>query len=201
MKSPLMYQMTERDCGVVSVYNAISFLFDRDEMPLEFLNIMASYSIGCYDEEGNLSNKEFCDNILFFASSWIEDYAKEKHISLRTKHLLGRDVNLLEIRNCLLAGGSVSLKTKLNNKNHFVTITKMDNNFIYIFDPYYKTTESYSSQLGIEVILDKPFYYNRKVKIENFIQEKSGELMLGDEDNREAVLFYRKNAVMQREFT
>ena len=40
MKSPLQYQMSESDFGRVSLLNCISYLFDREEMPLEFVKIM-----------------------------------------------------------------------------------------------------------------------------------------------------------------
>ena len=199
MKSPLMYQMTETTTGDIAVYNCISYLFDREEMPSEFLNIMASYSVGCYDEDGNLSNKDFYDNFLFFASSWIADYAKEKHIPLSSRYLSGDDVNLLTIRNCLLAGGCVDLKTTRRGR-HYISITRMDDEYMYIFDPYFKPEGAYKPQNGIEVVLDRPFEYNRKVKIEKFIQENKSELNLGVKSEREAVFFYNNRAVLQREF-
>ena len=199
MKSPLMYQMTEETSGDVAVYNCISYLFEREEMPLEFLNMMASYSVSCYDEDGILSNKDFYENFLFFTSSWIDDYAKEKHIPLSSKYLSGDDVNLLTIRRCLIAGGCVDLKT-FRRGRHYVTITGMDDEYMFIFDPYFRPDESYRPQTGIEVVLDKPFEYNRKVKIEKFIEEHKAELCLGDKDDREAVFFYNNNAVLQREF-
>lgn len=199
MKSPLMYQQIEQSSGGITVLNCVSFLFDREEMPLEFFKIMASYSISCFDSEGNLTNSDFYDNLLLFASSWINKYAKEKHIPLSAKYLSGDNVNLLEIKKCLIAGGCVDLKT-YRRGNHFVTITKMDDEFIYIFDPYFREDGAYKQDSGIEIISNKPFYYNRKVRIEKFISEQKTELVLGATRSREAVLFYRNDAVLQREF-
>lgn len=200
MKSPLIYQMTEETCGDIAIFNCISFLFDREDMPLEFLNIMSSYASGCYDEDGKLSNKDFYENIMFFASSWIKDYAKEKHIQLRAVRLVKEDVNLLKIRNCILDGGCVDLKTTRRGNVHYVTVMHMDDEYMYIFDPYYKPSSAFNDNKNIEVILDKPFYYNRKVKIEYFVSEAKSELSLGTEHTREAILFYRDNAILQREF-
>ena len=199
MKSPLLYQLTEHTCGDTAIYNCISYLYDREEMPLEFLNIVASYSVGCYGEQGKPTNREFCDSFMFFASSWIDNYAKEKHIPLSSKYLSGDDVNLLTIRNCLLAGGCVDLKT-YRKGTHFITITKMDEEYMYIFDPYYCSLNSYKPNSGIEVVLDKPFEYNRKIRIEKFIQEAKSDLTLGAKPEREAIFFYKKNAILQREF-
>ena len=199
MKSPLMYQMIENSGGETAIYNCLSFLFERDELPLEFVKIMTSYATGCYDETGRLENREFCENLLFFAASWLSDYAKEKHIPLVAKYLTKDDVNLLEIRKCLLAGGCVDLKTERDGK-HYITITKMDDTYIYAFDSYYKPVGAFKPHLGVEVVNDKPFHYNRKILIEKFISEKPTEYTLGIENYREAILFYRNDAILEREF-
>ena len=199
MKSPLMYQLSEYNAGETAIFNCLSFLFDRNEMPLEFIKIMSSYSVGCYDDSGMLENGAFCDNLLFFAASWLEDYAKEKNIPLVAKYITADDVNLLEIRKCLLAGGCVDLKTEKNGK-HYITITKMDDRYIYAFDPYYKPVGEFKPAAGVEVVNDKPFLYNRKILIERFISEKSLEYTLGIEKYREAILFYRRDSIKEREF-
>lgn len=198
MKSPLMYQLAEKNSGEVAVFNCISFLFDREEMPLEFLKIMGSYGISCYDEDGLPGDATFCDNLLFFVSSWISDYAKEKRIPLVAKYLTKEDVNLLEIRKCLLVGGCVDLKTNRNGK-HYIAITKMDDEYIYAFDSFYKP-EIIKPASGVEVVNDKPFKYNRRIRIEKFISEKATEFSLGPENIREAVLFYRNDIIPEREF-
>ena len=199
MKSPLMYQLTESNAGETTIYNCISYLFDREEMPLEFVKIMSAYSVGCYDDLGRLENKTFCENLLFFTASWLSDYAKEKRIPLVAKYITKDDVNLLEIRKCLLAGGCVDLKTERKGK-HYITITKMDDMYIYAFDPYYKAAGAFAPVLGVEVVNDKPFIYNRKILIEKFISEKPLEYTLGIEKFREAILFYRTDSILEREF-
>ncbi len=198
MKSPLLYQVTEKTGGEVAVYNCLSFLFDREEMPLEFLKIMKSFAIGCYSEDGLVENNAFCDNMLFFAASWVSDYAKEKNIPLVAKFLSKDEVNLLEIRKCLLVGGCVDLKVSRNG-SHYITLTKMDDEYIYAFDPYYKPSILRPGP-GVEIVSDKPFHYNRKILIEKFISEKSAEFTLGPEISREAVLFYRNDIIPEREF-
>ena len=37
MKNPLHYQFSEYDCGPTTMQNAISFLFEREEIPPEIL--------------------------------------------------------------------------------------------------------------------------------------------------------------------
>lgn len=200
MKSPLIYQLTENNAGEIAIYNCLAYLFDREEIPLEFVKIMSSYALGCYDDMGNLGNKEFCENLLFFAASWLFDYAKEKHIPLVAKFVSRDDVNLLEIRKCLNSGGCIVLKTSYKGIKRYVTITKMDDVFMYMFDPYYINQSFVKSASGVEIVNNEPFAYNRKILIERFVSEKSLDYALGSEKNREAILFYRIDKTREREF-
>ena len=54
MKVPLRFQITEFDCGTVSLLNAFSYLFDRKEVPAELVKVIYSYTLDCYDEYGNI---------------------------------------------------------------------------------------------------------------------------------------------------
>ena len=52
MKNPLHYQLSEYDCGPTSMLNAISFLFEREEIPPEVIRNIMLYSLDCYNSEG-----------------------------------------------------------------------------------------------------------------------------------------------------
>ena len=52
MKNPLHYQFSEYDCGPTSMQNAISFLFEREEIPPEVLRNIMLYCLDCYSSEG-----------------------------------------------------------------------------------------------------------------------------------------------------
>ena len=48
MKNPLRYQMTEYDCGPSSMLNAVSVLFEREEIPPEILRSIMLYCLDCF---------------------------------------------------------------------------------------------------------------------------------------------------------
>ena len=54
MKVPLRFQVTEFDCGTISLLNAFSFLFEREEIPAALVKSIHKYTLDCYDEEGNI---------------------------------------------------------------------------------------------------------------------------------------------------
>lgn len=199
MKNPLMYQQTECDCGEIAIKNALSILYEREEMPLELVHILSSYSRGCYGEDGELLDNSFSKNILFFVASWVKDYANEKHISLTSKFLRNDEVDFQTIKRVLGVGGVVVLKT-FKRGTHFVTITSTSEDEVCIFDPLYMDSENSFAGVGVEVVNDKPFEYNRKIKIEEFQKENKTGLCLGAEESREALVLIRENAILQREF-
>ena len=52
MHSPLRYQLTNYDCGPTTMLNAVSFLFDREDIPPEIVRNVMLYSLDCYSAEG-----------------------------------------------------------------------------------------------------------------------------------------------------
>ena len=49
MKVPLRFQITEFDCGSVSLLNAFSYLFDREDIPALLVKEVHKYTLNCYD--------------------------------------------------------------------------------------------------------------------------------------------------------
>ena len=52
MKTPLHYQMTEYDCGPITVMNAIIYLFDREQIPPDLIRNIMLYCLDGYGAEG-----------------------------------------------------------------------------------------------------------------------------------------------------
>lgn len=45
MKSPLRYQISDYDCGPTSMLNAVSFLFEREQIPPELIRNIMLFSL------------------------------------------------------------------------------------------------------------------------------------------------------------
>lgn len=191
MKTPLRYQITEFDCGSVSLDNCITYLFKREEIPAELIKAINSYTLDCYDEFGNLGQKGTSREAVLYLSRWITNFSESKNFGVKCEYLAGSDVTVEKIADCIKKGGCVNLRT-YQGCEHYVTITKIDNKFVYIFDPYYYPENHYNKDKFIDFISDKPFSYNRKVKMERFLSERKSENALGPVEKRECVLFNRK---------
>lgn len=188
MKTPLRYQITEFDCGSVSLLNCITFLFERNQIPAELVKAISSYTLDCYDEYGNLGAKGTSREAVQYLSRWIADFSKSKNFGVKCEYLEGEKVTKEQIEKCLEAGGCVNFRTYQVGE-HYVSITAMDKKYVYIFDPYYMVDEDYENDSCITLVKNKPFSYNRKVKMERFLSEGKEEFSLGPIDKRECVLF------------
>lgn len=187
MKTPLRYQITEFDCGSVSLLNCITYLFEREEIPAELVKAISSYTLDCYDEFGNLGAKGTSRDAVRYLSKWIADFSKSKNFGVTCKYLSGKEVTLDAITECLKNKGCINFRT-YQTSEHYVSITNIDKNYVYIFDPYFLTKEEYENNSYIELVTNKPFTHNRKVKLERFLSSEKLEFALGPTNKRECLL-------------
>ena len=190
MKTPLRYQITEFDCGSVSLLNCITFLFERDEIPAELVKAISTYTLDCYDEYGNLGQKGTSREAVQFLSRWIVNFSQAKNFGISCEYLSGKEVTLEKIKKCLKNKGCINFRT-YQGCEHYVMVTGIDNDFVYIFDPYYLPEKHYENNDSIICVSDFPFSYNRKVKIDRFLSKRKAEFALGPAEKRECVLFNR----------
>ena len=187
MKVPLRFQVTEFDCGTVSLLNAFSYLFDRKEIPAELVKAIHSYTLDCYDEYGNIGQGGTSREAINKLSHWIERYSKKKDFGVHCERLEKEDVNLENIKKCLKNNGVVFARCWMEVE-HYVIITKIDSKRAYIFDPYYVSKGYYNRDKDIRIVLSKPFNYNRVVKLSRLFSETKRDLSLGEISMRECVL-------------
>ena len=76
MKNPLHYQLSEYDCGPTTMLNAISFLFEREEIsPVLIRNVML-YCLDCYNEEGIMGKRGTSTAAMMFLCNWLNGLVK-----------------------------------------------------------------------------------------------------------------------------
>ena len=74
---------------------------------------------------------------------------------------------------------------------HYVLITKIDDTFAYIFDPYYLDENYYVNDDDVAIVLHDTFTHNRLVKIDRLFDESLKDFSLLEEDKRSVILLNR----------
>ena len=100
MKVPLRFQVTEFDCGTVSLLNAFSYLFERDEIPAELVKAIHRYTLDCYDEYGNIGQGGTSREAINKLTHWITRYANSHDFKVVCERLEGNAVTLDKMVSC-----------------------------------------------------------------------------------------------------
>ena len=183
MKNPLRYQMTEYDCGPTSLLNAVSFLFEREQIPPELVRSVMLFCLDCFGAAGKCGTSCMA---MQFLCSWLEGFGRAGHLPVRASYLSGRDVHFSangRLRDALRRGGAAVVRLDLEGA-HYVLLTGIEGDEVSLFDPY----AGGPVQPGVRVVSDHPAEYNRIVSVRNF--EGNSLYALGPQAGREAVLLF-----------
>ena len=74
---------------------------------------------------------------------------------------------------------------------HYVLITKIDDNFAYIFDSYYLDEDYYLKDEDVAIVLHESFTHNRIVKIERLFDEELKDFSLLEKNKRSIIIITR----------
>ena len=192
MKNPLNYQLTEYDCGPTSVLNAISFLFEREEIPPEIVRNTVLYCLDRYDSEGDQGKSGTSCMAMMYLSNWLNDFGQTKKLAVSSRYISGESVNLDQngqLLNAVRSGGAAVVRLYYDVAHYVLMVGEQDGK-ILLFDPYYRT-EAFP-QKDIIITADRSTYYNRIVPLYYFDRESQEIYALGKKAEREAVLIFRE---------
>lgn len=201
MKNPLHYQISEYDCGPTAMLNAISYLFEREEIPPEVIRNIMLYCLDCYNAEGVPGKSGTSHMAMMFLSNWLQEFGKVGRLLVSSTYLSGEQVFVGEksrINDALHRGGVVVARVFLDEW-HYVTLTGTQKGSIRLFDPY--RLEQPLTEKKVRMTETHPMEYNRIVPEKFFNKEELSLYSFGPKQDREAVLLFNKNTVLTPEAT
>ncbi len=208
MKNILNYQTSEYDCGPVSLTNAIRYLFDREIIYPDIIKYIMLYCLDSYNEAGEVGKRGTSASAMMFLSNWLNQFGKIKNFPVSCDFLSGKDVHLetdSHILRALQKGGAVVLRLFLD-VGHYVLLTGIEGDSLYLFDPYYEELDDpeldqeYFAE-GITFITDQPKRANRLVSIERLSRLSKGYYEMGPYEIREAVIVFNQETKLTPENT
>ena len=132
MKVPLRFQVTEFDCGTISLLNVFSYLFEREELPAALVKAIHKYTLDCYDEEGNIGQGGTSREAIDRLTHWITRYTNEHDFKIKCIHLQQEDVTLDKMNECLVANDKLVMDMEGVSS---ITSIFLSRTFIFIFYP------------------------------------------------------------------
>jgi hypothetical protein len=201
MKNPLRYQITEYDCGPTSLLNALSFLFEREELAPEIIKNIMLFSLDAYGSDGFSGKNGTTQAAMMFLSQWLNGFGKTGRLDIRSSFLSQREVNLRDnsrIRDALVRKGAAVVRLDLESW-HYVLLTGIDGDNVYLFDPYYMPEDCPLSD--VRSVLDHEYDYNRIVPVSRIDCEEIHPYAFGPYETREAVLIFNGQTMLTEEDT
>lgn len=208
MKNMLNYQSSEYDCGPVSLTNAIRYLFEREVIYPDIIKYIMLYCLDSYNEAGEVGKRGTSASAMMFLSNWLNQFGKMKSFPVSCEFLSGKDVHLNKnsrILESLQRGGVVVLRLFLDVA-HYVLLTGVEGDCLYLFDPYYEELDDpdldqeYFSE-GITFITDQPKRANRLVSIKRLSRLTEAYYEMGPYESREAVIMFNQETRLAPENT
>ena len=208
MKNLLNYQSSEYDCGPVSLTNAVRFLFEREDIYPDIIKYIMLYCLDSYNEAGEVGKRGTSASAMMFLANWLNQFGQMKNFPISCEFLSGEEVHIGQTDKIVCAlqqGGAVVLRLYLDVP-HYVLLTGIEGDSLYIFDPYYEEeddpelSEEYSEP-GIVFISDQPKRANRLVSIERLNHTGESFYEMGPLDLREAVIVFNKETRLLPEDT
>ena len=191
MKNPLQYQSTEYDCGPSSVINAVSFLFEREEIPPELIINVMRFCLDRSGSDGSPGKGGTSCAAMRSLCGWLNEFAAVRKFPIFTRYLSGENVSMNEdadIVKALRQGGTAVVRLYYDVQ-HYVLLTGEKDGKIFVFDSYF-VDKNFSLE-NVVIDLDHPFTYNRIVPADSFNRETHDPYALGEISSREAVLIFK----------
>lgn len=195
MKSPLLYQTTDADCGKTSLINALVYLFEREEIPPQVIDYITRVTGDC-----NLGINGYyrgtSAHALAFAGAWCNDYLANAGMPIRCEALRDDEVSLAHDAPLATAlrNGAVAVCGCSVNVDHYVLMTGFEGNRVRMFDPYYEPYPPLHYELpvqGVTWVEHCPFSHNRLVDCAVLNDPDAPSYSLYAKSGRDALLMWR----------
>lgn len=123
-----------------------------------------------------------------FLSDWLNENASKKGMNIKCTYIDKENVSIYNKEIDKINDGAVAILRVYQDVEHYCLLTKIDNEFAYLFDPYYLNINYYDKDDEVEIIKDRPFEFNRKVKKERIENENNKDFSLVKGENSEMII-------------
>ena len=192
VKTPLLYQLTEYDCGTAIVSNALRYLFYRAEICPEVLKHLVQYTLDVPNGKGENCKGGTSTKAMYSLCEWLNENGPKRGMNLHCVSLPQAECSIYNqtLEKSIHRGG-IAIVRVYQNLEHYCLLTKLDSEYAYLFDPYYLSSDFQNKDSSFEVVKDKPFEYNRKV-LKTRMDEKSGkDFSLVEGENQQIIIIER----------
>ena len=131
MKILLKYQNSEYDCGPTSFINALAYLYEREEVPIELIKAIYEYTLDVENSEGIVGKGGTSREKQIELGEYFNKYASETNFKIHAEST--KDVTEEILKETINKGGVIVARC-FQDVEHYVLITNIIDDMVYIFD-------------------------------------------------------------------
>lgn len=193
MNNPLSYQISEYDCGPTTLLNAISFLIPRKQIPPDIIKYVQMYCMDGFNGRGQMGKTGTSRMAMSLLVHTLNQYSKAKKWPLYCHKLETHEIELSEQSPIIraLREGGVAILRVYHTVEHYILLTGVTEDSVYVFDPYYE--EPPVRNRYTHPVEGAPDRYNYISKWAAFNRENKGFYSMGKREGRECLLLFNQN--------
>ena len=138
---------------------------------------------------------------MMFLSSWINGFGQTGRLPISSQYLSGAGVNFSQngpLRDALRRGGAAVVRLDLEGW-HYVLLTQIRGDQVFLFDPYYQA-EPFGDP-ALQMVAGHPAEYNRIIPVRCMERAERDVYALGPAEGREAVILFNDKTVLTADKT
>lgn len=150
------------------------------------------YTLDKSNEKGEIGRGGTSVYALEFLSNWLNENGKKKDMNIICKSIPETEISIYnkELEKNLQEGAVAIVRVK-QGCDHYCLLTGIDEEYAYLFDPYYLNINYYDKDNKVEIIKDRPFEFNRKVKKTRMDERSERDFALVKDENCEMIIVKR----------
>lgn len=197
MKVPFRLQTSEFDCVPTTALNALSYLYERNEIPPLAIQRIFMYCLDSVSSKQNIGHGTTPYAVQLFGN-WLNEFRKNRFRN-SAKYISGAEVNLKRnnaLSRTLNRNGVAMLRVKGDaNTWHYILGLKFEGDWLHAFDPYprpLKKGPTNSYEFVKTATGQEPNLYVHRDWLDTLSNKEP--YRLGSQNEREALLLLRAEA-------
>lgn len=142
-RQPLAYQLSNYDCGMASMLNAVSYMVPRDKIPPVMIKTIVMTTMDTYDNNGHYGQLGTSRAVMQYLSYLLTKYSEVHQLGVSLTYVgnvtpdsLKRAISLtVANRGCAVC----RMYDTAVEDEHYILVTNIKDGNVYAFDPYFAT--------------------------------------------------------------
>lgn len=147
------------------------------------------YTLNQTNSFGEIGKGGTSVNAMEFLCEWLNINANSMGMNIKCTSIQKDNISIYnsDLQN-KINEGAVAIVRVFQDCEHYCLLTRIDEDYAFLFDPYYLNINYYDDDNDVDIIKDRPFEFNRKVKKERMEDNTVKDFALVKNEHTEIII-------------